>query len=225
MVLVSAIVTTCKRDPHIVERALKSVLSQTYRNIEIIVVDDSPREYPLRLKVKSMIEAYNDGAMRIEYAMHEENRGACVARNTGVALSHGTIVGFLDDDDEWLPNKVESMIKKFDDQKVALVYGDTIYCDDDRAKRIIEKRPKHRGMVYDKLIWKNFIGSTSFPLIRKDPLVLVGGFDELMQSAQDVELYLRLSQSYEIDYVDEVIAIYHGSKSERISNNVDKINL
>ena len=103
--LVTAVITTHKRTPELVERALKSILAQTYENIEVFVIDDSPEEYELRSAVKNMIESYAE--KNVTYIAHDKCMGACAARNTGLEAAKGEFIGFLDDDDEWLPTKLE----------------------------------------------------------------------------------------------------------------------
>ena len=105
MELVTAIITTHKREPEIVERALKSILAQTYKNIEIIVVDDSPESFESRKAVKDSVTRYTN--QNVKYVQHDECKGACAARNTGLYMAKGEYVAFLDDDDEWLPEKIE----------------------------------------------------------------------------------------------------------------------
>ena len=124
--LVTAVITTHKRPPEIVERALKSILIQTYKNIEIFVVDDSPAEYELRSAVKNMVESYAD--RNVTYIAHKKCMGACAARNTGLEAANGEFIGYLDDDDEWFPIKIEEQLKGFDSEDVALVYcGNNVF--------------------------------------------------------------------------------------------------
>lgn len=216
MTTVSAVITTHKREPEIVERALNSILTQTYSPIEVIVVDDSPADFPQREDIRQLAE--EKGAT---YIPHEICKGACAARNTGMAAATGEFIAFLDDDDEWLPEKIEKQLKKFTDG-VALVYcGSDVY---NGSKQQIQRGRRHflRGNVYEELIKDNFIGSTSFPLLRKSCLEEIGGFDVLMQSAQDYDVWLRLSQKYNVDYVDEPLASYYVYDGERISRNHNK---
>lgn len=102
--LVTAVITTHRRPPEIVERALKSVLGQTYQNIEVLVVDDSPEEFTMRSAVKSMVESYGD--RNVTYIAHERCLGACAARNTGLEAARGEFIGYFDND-EWMPSKIE----------------------------------------------------------------------------------------------------------------------
>ena len=111
---VTAIVTTYKREPEIVKRAVKSVLNQTYKGIKVVVVDDSPASYDLREKVKLEVCRLNSDIM---YIQHEQNMGACVARNTGLKYADTEYVAFLDDDDEWVETKIEKQLKLFNDRE------------------------------------------------------------------------------------------------------------
>lgn len=219
--LVSAVITTHKRKPEIVERALKSILNQTYPNIEVFVVDDSPEEYELRSDVKTMVEAYATDR-NVTYIAHEKCMGACAARNTGLAAANGEFIGFLDDDDEWLSEKIEKQLKEFVSPEVALVYcgNNTVY---DTSGKIVERLPHPvPEMVYEELLCDNFIGSTSFPLLRASALREIGGFDVEMQSAQDYDVWLRLSKKYEVRCVNLPLVIYHVHSGERISKTSTK---
>lgn len=220
MALVSAVITTHKREPKIVERALKSVLNQTYKDIEVIVVDDSPSSYELRDSVKTMVENYADKG--VTYIAHETCQGACVARNTGLYNAKGEFIAYLDDDDEWKPEKIERQIEKFNKESVALVYCGAESIFESENKTVKWNQLFLRGMIYSELLKENFIGSTSFPLIRKQALVAVGGFDKEMQSAQDYDVWLRLTQKYEVDFVEDSLVVYHVHEGEQITKNVKK---
>ena len=97
--LVTVVITTYKRPPEIVNRAIQSVLMQTYPHIELIVVDDSPADYELREETARLVTGIGGNT---RYIQHEKNLGACAARNTGLKHANGVYIAFLDDDDEWL---------------------------------------------------------------------------------------------------------------------------
>lgn len=216
MRMVTAVITTHKREKEIIERAINSILAQTYSPIELIVVDDSPADFPQREQVRQL--AQEKGAI---YIAHETCRGACAARNTGLAAASGEFIAFLDDDDAWLPEKIQKQLEKFSDG-VALVYcGNDVYnCTTGQTTR--RKTKFMRGSVYPELIKENFIGSTSFPLLRKACLEEVGGFDVLMQSAQDYDVWLRLAEKYSVDYVEEALVLYYVHDGECITKNSSK---
>jgi glycosyltransferase involved in cell wall biosynthesis len=106
--LVSIIVPSYKRDRELVERAVRSLLSQTYENIEIILVDDNAREdlQDFRKQLKDMVTDINNS--RIVYVQNKENLGGAGARNEGINVCTGNYVTFLDDDDEYFSEKGNS---------------------------------------------------------------------------------------------------------------------
>ena len=216
---ISAIITTYKRAPDIVGRAVNSVLGQTYDNYEVIVVDDSPVDYELRDEVEKHITSLDSP---IIYIKHEKNKGACAARNTGLDAASGEYIAYLDDDDEWLPEKLEKQIVPFSNPNIGLVYCNHYYLDERNNISHLVHHKRYEGYVYDKLIIHNFIGSTSYPLIKKEVLLGVGGFDVEMQSSQDYDLWLRISQKNQIAFVDEALVVYHYHVNDRITSDVQK---
>lgn len=212
---VTVIITTYKRNPEIVLRAVNSVRRQTYQNLEIIIVDDSPDDYSLRSEVRKSIEALQDH--RIIYLCNECNIGACASRNCAIDRSTGAFIMYVDDDDEILEECVEKRVAKFDHSDVGLVYSDCYILDDSKniKKRVFQE--KHRGFVFDQLIIKNFI--YAFPMVKKECFDVCGKFDIQMLAAQDYEMWLRIAEKYQIDYVDEPLAIVHLHAGERISTN------
>lgn len=217
---VSVIITTHKRDPEIVERAITSVAMQTYENIEIILVDDSPADFPMREAVRQMAENYPHKP--VTYIAHEACKGACAARNTGLAAAKGEFVAFLDDDDEWLQNKVECQLAKFENEQIGLVYARSYVMNDTTGEIHASEIEKKKGFVYEDLIKTNFIGSTSVPMMRTKYLREIGGFDVQMQSAQDYDVWLRMSQKYEVNYCNDLLVQYHIHGGVRISTNHKK---
>ncbi len=220
MPTVTAVITTHKRKSEIVERALKSILSQTYKPIEIFVVDDSPCDFIGRQAVKECVKKYE--VQNVKYVAHEKCQGACAARNTGLYMAKGDYIGFLDDDDEWMPEKIEKQLEGFDKEEVALVYCGAINYREKEGKKIPWETKFIKGWVYDRLILQNFIGSTSYPLLKRKCLIDVGGFDPLMQSAQDYDAWLRIARKYEVNYVQESLVLYHIHEGEQITKNPTK---
>lgn len=214
--LVSAIITTYKRPVEIVFRAVESILNQTYSNIEIILVDDSPETYSERAVLRDKITKYGD---KVNYIQNEHNIGACASRNVGLNMAKGEYIAFLDDDDEWLPCKIEKQLQGFKDNQTALVYCGTIKVDELSASEEYIQPLFYSGYIYDKLIFKNFIGSSSLPLLKTSFLKEIGGFDPQMKSAQDYDVWLRLAQKYKVNYIDEYLVRYYLHSGERISTN------
>ncbi len=220
--LVSVILTTYKRSDKIVKRAIDSVLNQTYKNWELFVVDDSPCDYADRKAVIELVDGYKD--KRIRYVPLEKNMGACFARNKGIELSSGEYICFLDDDDVWVKEKLTKQVDKFErvDDKTALIYCGAEYFDEQKEKYIEHKNIYKRGYLFDELIIKNFIGGSSFPMVRSKVLKELGGFDVELLSAQDLDMWLRIAKNYKIDYVEEPLVIYYKHRGEQISKTTKK---
>ena len=215
-IFVSAVITTYKRCPEIVERAVLSIINQTYSNIEIIVVDDSPADYEFRDAVKDTVLKYKD---KVRYIQHEKNMGACVARNTGIDNSSGEYLAFLDDDDFWCENKIELQLKKALETSAGLVYCKCLIILEGTEQQFLFPQEYRSGNVYDDIMRWNFIGSTSFPLIKRECFEKCGKFDPMQPAAQDYDVWVRIAEKYDIDYVDDVLVEYYVHEGERITGN------
>lgn len=216
--LVTVIVTTHKREPALVVRAVLSVCNQTYHHLEVIVVDDSPNDYAERMSVHDAIVHIGD--RRITYLFNDRNMGACASRNRAIENSAGEFIMYVDDDDELIPDCIEKRLEQFTTPQIGLVYSDCYTIDEEKNERKRTNQAKHTGMVFDELIKENFI--YAFPMMRRECFETCGLFDVNMQAAQDYEMWLRIAKQYEITYVDEPLAIVHLHRGERISKNPSK---
>lgn len=208
--IVSVIITTYNR-PDLLPRAINSVLNQTFDNLECIVVDDcSPGS-----ETKTLVQSVDDE--RLRYIRHDKNRGVSAARNTGIERSQGEYIAFLDDDDEWLPTKIQKQISVFDDlsDSYAIVYCWMDYYSDNQDEIIEKYRPKLEGNIFPKTLDGQPIGSTSTLVVRKDIAEEFDGFDESLPRGVDGDFIRRVSQEYKVDYVPEALVRYyieHGHK-------------
>lgn len=217
--LVSVIITTYKRHDYL-ERAVKSVLAQTYSNIEVIIVDDNEPTTEYSNQVQLLLKEINDN--RIRYISMGRNAGACTARNYGFANSHGLYIDFLDDDDEFMPEKIAVQIEKFAsvDKKVGTI-GCFAQIRNEYGEIIQRDHNKVRGDVFYQNLCQSLC-QTSLPLFKREVFEKSGGFEPIISSQE----HLMLSRIFNIcpyyDYVDrELVAIYHHS-GERISNRINK---
>jgi len=221
--LVTAVITTYKRKPQVFRRALSSIVNQTYPNIEIYVVNDYPDDARLVDNIRKVVSDYTE-KRNINYIVVEKNGGACKARNIALDKAEGKYFACLDDDDEWLPNKIELQVNAAEkDNDIALVYCNAIIKNEQSGKEKVlffSKQPE--GMIFKEILAKNNIGSCSYPLIRTECLKKVGGFNESMPALQDWELYLRLLETRKVAYVHQTCAIYYRYHGERISTNPQK---
>lgn len=219
--MVTVVITTYKRKLDIVERAIRSVVAQTYRDWELIVVDDSPEDYEYRLEIKKMVNRYaND--YQVVYHANPKSSGACFSRNVGLEMARGEFIAYLDDDDEWMPSKLERQTEAMNnaDGHVALVYCPYYSIDEETGQKKAVKKPMRSGMLYEYLLEVgNIFGGMSMPLMRTACVKDVGGFDILMQSAQDIDLWLRLAKKYPVIYLDEPLVNYYIHGGDQISTN------
>lgn len=210
--LVSCIVTTYRRPVSVLKRALDSIMNQTYQNTEVILINDDPQEEKLNKQIEKLLQSYQK---KVRYIVLLEHQGACGARNAGLKEASGEYVAFLDDDDEWLPQKLEIQMTYMKKEDVALVYSSHYFVTAKGKRRKIEEPLAGKGMKGEEfkyLLRANFIGSTSSPLIRKQAVEAVGGFDRSLKSSQDHDLWLQIAREYRICYLKEPLVILYYSK-------------
>ncbi|MDS0282650.1 glycosyltransferase family 2 protein [Haloarcula onubensis] len=192
-------------------RAVDSVLAQTCEDIELVVVNDGSDDGTL-----SMLDAYDDH--RLEVITHLTNRGANVARNTGITHADGEFVAFLDSDDSWHPRKLERQLRRYEaapDDCVA-VYCDFEYDLDgtsgdfrstvaEMLSRTDEERPKEGGVELAGEILADHLhsGAGSTLLVETAVARAIEGFDVTLDRFQDPDFLLRVIQEGELAYVDE----------------------
>jgi len=192
--LISVIIPTHNR-AQLLPRAVSSVLGQTHGNLELIIVDDGSTD-----NTSEIVKRFKDP--RILYLCHKVSRGAPAARNTGIQRAKGEYIAFLDDDDEWLPHKLERQLDAlFQLHRKAGV----AYCKYKKLYPNAKARIGGERFGQRRLLHHNFI-TTSSLLVRRECLD-ADRFDESLPRGQDWELCLRLSQRYEFVFVDEVLVL------------------
>lgn len=184
-------------------RALETVLAQTWREVEIIVVDDGSAQ-PLAPPMLGV------AAPRVRLLRHEQPRGAAAARNTGLRCATGDLVAFLDDDDTWLPDKLarQAAVLSAAPPRVGAVYcayhrvserTDSVF-----ATMLLHSRP----IGFVELLRSTSFGA-SIPLIRRQCFDEVGMFDESLPGTHDQDMWLRIAQKFDFAPVSEVLARMH----------------
>lgn len=195
---VSVIIPTHNR-AGLLPRAARSVLDQTFRELELIIVDDASTD-----ETGQVVAALDDP--RVRYIRHDRNRGAPAARNTGIEAAHGNYIAFQDSDDEWLPEKLEKQMAVFKPGSEA----DVVYCSmllERAGSTITFPGPEItvvQGDVLPQLLAGNFVGTPTL-LVRRECLEKVGGFDTLLPRFQDWELVIRLAEAYRFRFVNETL--------------------
>ncbi len=215
--LVSAIIPTYNR-AHIICEAVDSVLTQTYPNIEVIVVDDGSKDDTL-----VRLQQYGDRIRVVSQA----NAGPAAARNRGIAAARGDLIAFLDSDDIWLPIKIE--------RQVALMRraGATVPCclcnimmkwnSGDRASfAIASLKPSAQEGVWlnaDEVLATRFVLFNQGIVIRREVLEKIGGFDEKIRYLEDYEFPLRLSLEGPWAYIETPLVVWRESMTNSVFKN------
>ena len=199
--LVSAIITTHNRKDLVI-KSIKSVMDQTYSNIEIIVVDDGSTD-----DTGHYIEKIADEAS-LKYIYNSDALGGNHARNIGINHSKGEYLAFLDDDDEWLPSKIEKQVRYYLDHPESAFIGCARIDEYDFHTRFYQDPYSIPEGDLSKIIFCRFLFTTSCMMIRKDKLLRVGLFDEFLKFWQDYELQIRLCQTGDIGVLRENLTLY-----------------
>ena len=189
--------------------ALESALAQTYRELEIIVVDDGSTDETARIA-----EAFVARDSRVRF-IQQKNAGVAAARNAAILAARGELIAPLDADDTWLPRKLEAQVRRMQSagESIGLVYAWSFWLDADG--RVLDGCPPWdvEGDVYAALLYRNFIGNASAPLIRRRCLDKVGLYNTALrdlhaQGCEDWDLYLRLAEHYRYAVVSEYLVGY-----------------
>lgn len=217
--LVSVIIPAYNSSRYICE-AIDSVLSQTYDNLEVIVVNDGSTDTTLQV-----LEKYHKRIIVID----QLNQGAAHARNTGIKAAKGEFITFLDSDDYWFKQKVELQIQYLRQHPEM----GAVYADWSRWHPVgnefpdpltlapqnvtLEIDPEQSGWLYEKL-FSDFIITTITILIKKSVLDEIGYFDTSLKMGEDYDLWLRLSRVTRIDKLSTPLALYRANL-DSITNN------
>ena len=215
--IVSVVIPTFNR-AHLITRALRSVLAQTFAEWEIVVVDDGSDD-----DTEAVIHSLQDS--RIRYCRQPENRGQSAARNRGMREARGEFIAFLDSDDEWLPRKLELQVARFRElpDTVGLIHTGVETLTDGAPPAVFT--PSLRGNLYPQLLERNVLHGTSSVMIRKSVVDRIGFFDERFPAIEDYDYWLRVSACYEIDFVAAPLLRYYdppnpGRMSRAIPKNL-----
>ena len=204
------IVTITHNRANLIGRAIASILGQTYKNIEYIIVDAASSD-----ETPEVIKNFNDD--RIHYIRLKENLSPAVSINLGAQRAQGEFLCFLDDDDEYCPNRIEKAVEKFAelDASYGLVYCWMTYFDSKTGKVDHVHAPKLRGYVGDEVVEspeKSVSGTPTFTFRRHVFLELKGWRNDI-GIISDWELAARLCQKWKVDFIPESLVnvyINHG---------------
>lgn len=211
--LVSAIIVTRNRR-HWLEKAVNSVLAQSYTNIELVIVDDSSDD-----DTPHYLEQLSRDLSTLKTIRNSEHQGACFSRNRAINMCSGEFVAGLDDDDEWLPKRIEILLASYSPKYSLICASDRLFFDNDKSRDII----RAGEINVQNMLPINRVGNQV--LTRLDYLKGIGGFDESLPSRQDYDVWLRLIKNFghglALPYVLQHINA--GTQIPRISLSNDRL--
>jgi len=208
---VSVIIPTHNR-PEMLVRALHSVFAQTYKNIEVVVVNDASTDNTL-----DVLSTINDARMVV--ISNAASRGACAARNKGIHAASGDFVTFLDDDDEYLPHRITDFVQNYDSSYAYISCG----------YRIIKPGGSTHDVCFtntevklNDVLYEQVVGTML--MTTKANLEKIGGFDERLPSSQDYDLVINIThQLGHGKYLKKIGALIHTEHElERITTSSKK---
>lgn len=215
--LVSVIIPTRDR-PELLEEALESVDAQTYDPIEVVVVDGSTP--PLS---EAFIEA-SLGENRSVVYRRGPRRGAAAARNAGIRSAAGDYLSFLDDDDRWLPSKVERQVERLTSvaRSIGIVYTGQRSIDEE-GRTIAVSSPRTRGEVTEALLRGARMTPFSSVMVRTDLAEAAGLLDEELPVWEDLDWYIRLSRHGEVDCIDDALTVRRMADHDQLTDQFETI--
>ena len=211
------VIPTHNRDM-LVERAVRSALAQTYRNIEVIVISDGSED-----NTDAVIEGLKTIDTRLRYFNYHPAQGGNHARNIGIRAAKGEWIAFLDDDDEWHSDKIELQLScAKEDTDIGLVCTAVNIVDDATGKSVpyFQQAPTECSK---EILKNNCIGSTTTVMAKHELLDDCGMFDEELKARQDYDLWIRLCQLTKVAVVNIPCVEYHNlATNGQISWNYEK---
>ena len=206
---VSVLVPTYNRSQALLT-TLESAIKQTFPEIEIIVVDDASTDDTYEV-------ATSIANSRIKVIRHSQNRGVSAALNTGIQAAQGEFIAILEHDDIWLPDKLAQQLPLFQKPEVGLVYCGVDMVDE-RGQLKYKAIPYKRGDIYQDLLFKSYIATSSSVVVRRECFEQVGFFDETLQGPQDFDMWIRIARHYHVDYVPESLVHFAAYQHVRLNS-------
>ena len=217
--LVSVIIPTFNRAA-ILPNAMDSVYEQTYRPIEMIIIDDGSKE-----DIQAVVKNWTDKNSRNDdfstRYIYQKNAGANAARNKGIALATGEYIAFLDSDDRWLPKKLTLQMDAFkNDPDLGDVYCGLYHMELESGLRLPDPQIDcPSGWLTRSLLIHDVTTPTSCHVVRRDCFKDVGCFDESLPARQDWDMWIRLASKYQFTYVPELLVEQREHLGDRVRSN------
>ncbi len=204
----SVIIPTYNREK-ILSRAIDSILTQTFDDFELIIVDDGSTD-----QTKELVRRYKDE--RVKY-IYKENGGQNSALNRGLKEARGCYVAFCDSDDAWLPLKLEKTYEKYmEDEEVGVVY---CWTGVNRSGQIELARNDYlEGNIYKEVLTQGYLTSPTFLSCKKSCFDIIGEFDLKVINCQDDDFCFNLCRYFKVALIKEILGVYYSDVDDRKSS-------
>jgi glycosyltransferase involved in cell wall biosynthesis len=211
--MVSVIIPTFNRAVFVLE-AIESVLKQTLKDFELIVIDDGSID-----GTEEALKKYGD---RIIYH-YQDNRGVSSARNQGLHLSRGKWIAFLDSDDLWFPEKLKTQLEFFSQNpQAAICQTEEIWVRNGRRMNARKRHRKFAGDIFAPSLLLCLV-SPSAVMIKRELFAQVGYFDETLPACEDYDLWLRISARFPVFLIDRPLIIKRGGHADQLSRIIPSL--
>ena len=191
---------------HTLPKALDSVLSQTLKPREIIVVDDGSTD-----ETNAVLADYPGLCI-----ISQDNRGVSAARNVGIEKAGGEWLAFLDSDDEWLKEKLEKQWDAICIDDKLICHTEEIWIRNGQRVNPMKKHKKFGGIIYERCLPLCVISPSSV-MIHRSVFKDVGVFDESLEVCEDYDLWLRICAKYSVLFIDEPLIVKYGGHEDQLS--------
>ncbi len=217
--VISVVMPTYRR-PEMMLRAVRSVLAQSFRDFELIIVDDNHEGHPQQLETQRQLEAGIEDE-RVRYVINRAEHGGSAARNTGIGLARGGCIAFLDDDEDWLPEKLEKQMALMADAGPDVGVVDAGFYDWKSDGSVRQARPKMSGWILESLLSKTGgrAPKLSTMLCRREVFEQVGVFDTQLPARQDYDLYIRIARKYRFQSIEEPLSNKRADAEWRVTSD------
>ena len=210
---ISVVIPTYNRI-ELLKRSIDSVINQTIKPSEIIIVDDGSND-----GTEAMVKKKYDSLKLIK----QKNKGASAARNSGIKASSGEWICFLDSDDEWKNDKLEKQIMAVaNNSDYKFFHSNEIWIKNGKRINQKKKHKKYGGYIFKKCLDMCRISPSSV-LIDKSIFEEIGFFNENLVVCEDYELWLRICDKYEVFFIDEPLIFKYGGHQGQLSYSIDSI--
>ena len=214
----SVIIPTYNRKNFLIE-AVDSVLKQTFKDFEIIIVDDNSSDGTKDIILNRYKDLISSGILRYIYL--NRNYGVSKARNVGIINSKGEYIALLDSDDLWKKRKLEKQYEFLEKNKeFFLVHTDEEWYKNGKYLNQKKYHKKKGGDIFDISLERCMISPSSVVINKEFLLNKIGLFDENLPAVEDYDLWLRITAFYEVGYIEEKLVIKRGGHTDQLSTNI-----